>query len=245
VPPAELLAERLAGVLAVLYLLFNEGYTASSGDQLIRVDLCAEAIRLTELVHGLMPDEPEVDGVLALMLTAHARRAARVGADGELITLEEQDRDRWDHAEIARAIELLRAALSRGRAGPYQLQAAIAACHAEAPDVGATDWAQIAALYELLNAQAPSPVVSLNRAVAVAMAGDPAGGLSIVEELSADGALTGYYLLEATRADLLRRGGRPAEAAVAYERALALEPSGPERRFLARRLDEVRRAATR
>ena len=243
VPPAELLPERLGGVLGVLYLLFNEGYSASSGERLIRVDLCAEAIRLAELVRALMPDQPEVAGVLALMLLAHARRAARVGPNGALITLEEQDRARWDRAEIERGTALLRTALRHGVAGPYQLQAAIAACHAEAADADATDWAQIAALYELLSATAPSPVVTLNRAVAVSMAGNPDGGLALVEELSAGGELAGYHLLEATRADLLRRQGRHREAAAAYARALALEPSVPERRFLERRLAEVAAAA--
>ena len=169
VPPADLLTERLAGVLAVLYLLFNEGYAASSGDRLIRVDLCAEAIRLAELVRRLMPDEPEVAGVLALMLMTHARREARVAPEGEPITLEEQDRGRWEHHEIARATELLRAALGSGEPGPYQLQAAIAACHAQAADADATDWPQIAALYGLLLECLPSPVVALNRAVAIAM----------------------------------------------------------------------------
>jgi RNA polymerase sigma-70 factor (ECF subfamily) len=242
VPPAQLLPGRLAGVLAVLYLLFNEGYAASSGDRLIRVDLCREAIRLAELLQRLMPGEPEVAGLLALMLLAHARQDARVGPGGELITLEEQDRDRWDHAEIARATGLLRAALRHGATGPYQLQAAIAACHAEAADAATTDWAQIAALYGLLAAMAPSPVVELNRAVAVAMAGRPDHALEIVDGLSDAGDLDGYHLLEATRADLLRRAGRAAEAAVAYARALALAPSRPERRFLERRLAEVRAA---
>ena len=187
-----------------------------------------------------MPDEPEVAGLLALMLLAHSRTEARVGRGGELITLEEQDRDRWDHGEIARATGILRAALRHGATGPYQLQAAIAACHAEATDAAATDWAQIAALYGLLAAMAPSAVVQLNRAVAVAMAGRPERALEIVDDLSGGGDLDGYHLLDATRADLLRRAGRNDEAAGAYTRALALAPSEPERRFLERRLAEVR-----
>jgi RNA polymerase sigma-70 factor (ECF subfamily) len=242
VPPTHLLPDRLAGVLAVLYLLFNEGYLASSGERLIRVDLCREAIRLAELLQRLMPDEPEVAGLRALMLLTHARRHARVGPDGELITLEEQDRGRWEHTEIARATGLLRAALRHGATGPYQLQAAIAACHAEAADAAATDWAQIAALYGALAAMTPSPVVELNRAVAVAMAGRPDRALEIVDDLSGGGDLGGYHLLEATRADLLRRAGRAGEAEVAYARALTLAPSEPERRFLERRLAEVRAA---
>jgi RNA polymerase sigma-70 factor, ECF subfamily len=243
VPPAELLPERLAGVLTVLYLLFNEGYAASSGERLIRTDLCMEAIRLTALLSRLMPAEPEVTGLLVLMRLIHARRDARVGPDGELITLEEQRRELWDHDEIDRATERLREALAQGAPGPYQLQAAIAACHAEAADAAATDWAQIAALYELLAAAAPSPIVSLNGAVAVAMAGDLDRGLALVDELAAGGALERYHLLEATRADLLRRQGRDAEALVAYERALALAPSEPERRYLTRRCNELDTAA--
>ena len=243
VPPAELLPERLAGVLTVLYLLFNEGYAASSGEHLIRTDLCMEAIRLTVLLSRLMPAEPEVTGLLVLMRLIHARRNARVGPDGELITLEEQRRELWDHHEIDRATERLREALAQGAPGPYQLQAAIAACHAAAADAAATDWAQIAALYELLAAAAPSPIVSLNGAVAVAMAGDLDRGLALVDELAAGGALERYHLLEATRADLLRRLGRDAEALVAYERALALAPSEPERRYLTRRCNELDTAA--
>jgi RNA polymerase sigma-70 factor, ECF subfamily len=239
VPPAAVLPERLAGVLAVLYLMFNEGYTASSGDELMRVDLCAEAIRLTELLVGLMPSEPEIAGLLALMLLQHSRRDARVGTDGELVSLEQQDRARWDRAEIGRGVGVLEAALQRGEAGPYLLQAAIAACHASALDVESTDWTQIAGLYELLVSVLPSPVVRLNRAVAVAMAGDLDAGLALVAELAEAGQLSGYHLLDATRADLLRRRGDPAQAAAAYERALAQAPSEAERRYLTRRLAEV------
>ncbi len=239
VPPAHLLPERTSGVLVVLYLMFNEGYGASSGDDLIRVGLCQEAIRVTRALRELMPDEPEVSGLLALMLLQHARRAARVSADGELVTLEHQDRSRWNAAEIQQGTELLEAALRRGHAGTYQLQAAVAACHAQAATAADTDWQQIAALYGLLEANSPSPVVRLNRAVAVAMGGDLDGGLAIVEELSADGRLQNYYLLDATRADLLRRRGDTAQATTAYQRALALAPSETERRYLMRRLEEL------
>jgi RNA polymerase sigma-70 factor (ECF subfamily) len=239
VPPAGLLRERLAGVLAVLYLMFNEGYAASSGVDLVRADLCAEAIRLTELLVELMPTEPEAAGLLALMLLQHSRRDARIGADGELITLEQQDRAAWDRAEIDRGVAVLEAALHRGPAGPYQLQAAIAACHATARDAASVDWPQIAGLYELLAAALPSPVVCLNRAVAVAMAGDLDRGLAMVTELADAGELSGYHLLDATRADLLRRRGDLAQAAAAYQQALARAPSEPERRYLTRRLAEV------
>ena len=239
VPPAALLPERLASVLAVLYLMFNEGYAASSGDDLVRADLCAEAIRLTELLVELMPSEPEAAGLLALMLLAHSRRDARVGPSGELVTLEHQDRARWDRAEIDRGVAVLAAALRHGLAGPYQLQAAIAACHATAADAESADWPQIAGLYELLAAALPSPVVRLNRAVAVAMAGDLDRGLALVSELADAGELPGYHLLDATQADLLRRRGDLTQAAAAYQRALARAPSEPERRYLAQRLAEV------
>jgi RNA polymerase sigma-70 factor, ECF subfamily len=240
VPPAHLLPERTAGVLAVLYLMFNEGHSATSGTELIRASLCDEAIRLARALRELMPDEPEVLGALALMLLHHSRRNARVGADGELITLEEQDRGRWDTVEIAEGLRLLESALRQQQVGPYQLQAAIAACHARTETVANTDWQQIANLYALLEQQLPSPVVRLNRAVAVAMAGDIDAGLAIVDELGADGRLEGYYLLEATRADLLRRRGDHAAAASAYERAQPLAPSEVERRYLLSRLQEVR-----
>lgn len=239
VPPAHLLAERTAGVLAVLYLMFNEGYAASSGSEGVRADLCNEAIRLTRALHQLMPAEPEVTGALALMLLQHSRRNARFGADAELITLEEQDRDRWEQADIREGVDLLDGALPRGQVGPYQLQAAIAACHARAASAADTDWDQIAGLYTLLHEQLPSPVVRLNHAVAVAMSGHIDQALSIVDELSDQGALERYYLLDATRADLLRRVGDRAAAAAAYARALPLAPSEVERRYLRRRLSEI------
>ncbi len=239
VPPAEMLPERTGGVLAVLYLLFNEGYSASAGEQLIRAPLCAEAIRLTRILAQLMPDEPEVSGLLALMLLNDSRRSARVSAAGDLITLEDQDRSLWDRAEIAEAVAILDAVLRRRAVGPYQLQAAIGACHAQAPAAGETDWADIAGLYALLLEQVPSPVIELNRAVAVAMAGDLEGGLALVDALAAQGTLAEYHLLDATRADLLRRRGAFDEAAAAYRRALEGVRSEPERRFLERRLVEV------
>jgi RNA polymerase sigma-70 factor (ECF subfamily) len=243
VPPAHLLPERTAGVLAVLYLMFNEGHSASSGTELIRAGLCDEAIRLGRALHQMMPDEPEATGALALMLLHHSRRHARVGGDGELITLEEQDRGRWNRMEIHEGLRLLESALRRRQVGPYQLQAAIAACHARAASAADTDWREIAGLYALLEGQMPSPVVRLNRAVAVAMAGEIEAGLAIVDELSADARLEGYYLLEATRADLLRRRGDRAAAAAAYERALPLAPSEVERRYLLSRLQEVGRSS--
>jgi RNA polymerase sigma-70 factor, ECF subfamily len=239
VPPAHLLPERTTGVLAVLYLLFNEGYSASAGGDLIRHDLTVEAIRLGRLLAGLMPDEPETTGLLALMLLQDARSAARIDAQGDLVSLEDQDRTRWDRAKIAEGIAMLEAALRRQRAGPYQLQAAIAACHADAARAGDTDWAQIALLYGELGKLARSPVIELNRAVAVAMAEGPEAGLALVDELAADDELSGYYLLPATRADLLRRLDRKAEAAASYRAALKLAPTEPERRYLAKRLSEV------
>ena len=239
VPPAHLLPDRTTGVLAVLYLLFNEGYAASGGPNLIRANLCNEAIRLARALTKLMPDAPEARGLLALMLFHDSRRGARLDDAGDLITLEDQDRGRWDAAEIAEASALLDRALRERRAGPYQLQAAIAACHANAPRADETDWHEIAGLYELLLEQLPTPVVELNRAVAVAMARGPADGLALVDQLGSAPPLQGYYLLHATRADLLRRLQRPGEAAEAYREALALVGSDAERRFLARRLAEV------
>jgi RNA polymerase sigma-70 factor (ECF subfamily) len=239
VPPAHLLPERTTAVLGVLYLLFNEGYTASAGADLIRQSLSGEAIRLARLVATLMPDEPEAGGLLALLLLHDARRATRVDEAGDLITLEDQDRTRWDAAEIAEGVEVLDRALRQGRPGPYQVQAAIAACHATATAAADTDWPQIAALYGQLAQFVPSPVVELNRAVAVAMADGPAAGLVLVEKLAAGDDLAGYHLLPATRADLLRRLGRTGEAADAYRAALDLVGTEAERRYLVRRLAEL------
>jgi RNA polymerase sigma-70 factor (ECF subfamily) len=239
VPPAHLLPERTVAVLAVLYLLFNEGYAATAGADLVRRSLCAEAIRLTRVLVSLMPDEPEASGLLALMLLHDARRDARVDATGDLVPLEEQDRRRWDRRAIDDGLHLLDAAIRRGQPGPYQVQAAIVACHATADTASATDWTEIAALYGELERMVPSPVVRLNRAVAVAMADGPAAGLALVEPLVESGVLAGYYLLPATRADLLRRLGRRDEAAAAYRGALALSATDAERRYLERRLAEV------
>jgi RNA polymerase sigma-70 factor, ECF subfamily len=238
VPPGHLLPERTGGVLAVLYLLFNEGYAATAGADLVRQDLCAEAIRLARTLAMLMPDEPEALGLLSLMLLHNARRAART--DGaELITLEDQDRARWDASGIDEGLAHLDAALRHNRAGAYQLQAAIAACHATAADAADTDWKEIALLYERLAQLVPSAVVELNRAVAVAMADGPAAGLEMVDALDDSGALAGYHLLPATRADLLRRLGRHAQAAAAYREALELATADVDRRYLTRRLAEV------
>ena len=239
VPPAHLLPERTGGVLAVLYLLFNEGYKASAGPDLVRTDLCGEAIRLARVLYALMPDEPEAAGLLALMLFQHSRRLARVDEDGQLVTLDEQDRSRFNRAEIDEAGALLERALARQSAGPYQLQAAIAACHAQSPHPDATDWERVATLYERLLEVMPHPVVALNHAIAVAMAEGPDQGLALVDELDASGELSDYHLLHATRADLLRRLGRGGEARAAYIRALELAPSDTERRFLSRRLEET------
>ena len=239
VPPAHLLSERTVSVLGVLYLLFNEGYAASAGADLVRQNLTAEAIRLARILAQMLPDEPEVGGLLALLLLHDARRAARVDATGELVPLEDQDRSRWDASQIAEGTRLLEAALQRGRPGPYQVQAAIAACHATAAEAADTDWAQIAALYGQLARLVPSAVVRLNRAVAVGMRDGPAAGLALVEQLERTGELAGYHLLPATRADLLRRLGRRDEAAAAYREALELAPTEPERRYLARRLTET------
>jgi RNA polymerase sigma-70 factor, ECF subfamily len=239
VPPAHLLPERTPGVLGVLYLLFNEGYSATAGADLVRQNLSAEAIRLARVLATLMPDEAEAAGLLALMLLHDARRPARLDAHGDLVTLEDQDRGKWDAAEIAEGVTVLDGALRRGQPGPYQVQAAIAACHATAAAPQETDWAQIAALYEQLAWFLPTPVVELNHAVAVGMAQGPAAGLPLVAALEESGKLAGYHLLPATRADLLRRLGRLAEAAVAYREALELASTDAERRFLSRRLAET------
>ncbi len=238
VPPKDLLPERVGGVLAVVYLLFNEGYSASHG-QLVRESLCDEAIRLARLLAELMPEEPEVLGLLALMLLHDARRATRVDADGVLVTLDHQDRSRWSRAEIAEGDAILERALRMRRPGPYQVQAAIAACHATATSPDETDWLQIAALYGELARLAPSPVVELNRAVAVGMADGPQAGLALVDALLESGELADYHLLPAVRADLLQRLGRRAEAAASYREALALASTASERTHLERRLAEV------
>ena len=239
VPPAELLPQRLPGVLAVLYLMFNEGYAATTGADLLRPDLCGEAIRLARLLARLMPDQPEVLGLYALMLLHNARRNARISDAGELVTLADQDRASWQQDEIDEGVTLLESALDHGDVGPYQLQATIAAYHATATTAAETDWAAIAHLYRRLAEVMPSPVVALNRAVAVAMAEGPAAGLAQVDELSTDRTLSGYYLLPAVRADLLRRLSRKDEAALAYQRAFELAATDTERNYLARRLAEV------
>jgi RNA polymerase sigma-70 factor (ECF subfamily) len=239
VPPAHLLPERLPGVLGVLYLLFNEGYSASAGADLVRQNLSAEAIRLARVLVRLMPSEPEASGLLALMLLHDARRSARLDAAGDLVTLEDQDRSLWSPASISEGVAVLQDALRLGRPGPYQIQAAIAACHATAATAGETDWAQISLLYERLLEFLPTPVVRLNHAVAVGMASGPADGLRLIEALSDDGALAGYHLLPATRADFLRRLGRRPEASAAYASALELAGTDAERRYLARRLAET------
>jgi RNA polymerase sigma-70 factor, ECF subfamily len=240
VPPASALPQRVPGVLAVLYLVFNEGYSASAGNDLIRRDLCDRAVALTRVLAELLPAEPEAKGLLALMLFHRARQAARVNDRGDLVTLEDQDRARWDQAQIQQARRYLEDALAAGRPGQYQIQAAIAGCHATAATALATDWPRIARLYQYLADMTGSPVVELNRAVAVAMADGPAAGLALLQRLEAGGALAGYYLLPASRADFLRRLGRNEEAASAYEEAEALADTGPERRFLSARLAETR-----
>jgi RNA polymerase sigma-70 factor (ECF subfamily) len=231
VPPGHLLPERLPAVLHVLYLLFNEGYGDPS-----QTRLAQEAIRLARVLAMLMPDEPEAHGMLALMLLHDARRAGRIDASGELVTLEEQDRSRWDQAQIAEGAAILERALRRGRAGPFQIQAAIAACHATAPAAAETDWPQIAGLYGELARVAPSAIVDLNRAVAIGMADGAEAALPLVDEIAGTGQLDAYYLLHATRADLLRRAGRSSEAGESYRAALGLAPTEAERRFLRRRL---------
>ena len=245
VPARELLPERLQAVLGVVYLVFNEGYATTADDGLVRPDLCAEAIRLGRLLVELMPDESEAAGLLALMLLHDARRTTRVGPDGALVPLEEQDRSKWSRPAIDEGLALLDRALAVRRRGPYQVQAAIAALHARAARAADTDWPQIAALYRGLVSEQPSAVIALNAAVALAMAEGPAQGLAWIERLESGGELAGYHLLPAARADLLRRLGRPVEAAAAYGVALAQVRTRPERLYLERRLRECRGEASR
>ncbi len=238
-PPRDRLAERLDGVMLVVYLVFTEGYAATSGKVWIRRQLCQEAIRLGRLMCELIPRNPELRALLALMLLHDSRRIARSGPDDEIVTLEEQDRELWDRQEIAEGVPLLEAALRDGASGEYALQAAIVALHARAKRAEDTDWPQIVHLYDALLRKRPSPVVELNRAAAVAMAEGPSSGLELLAALEAKGELNGYHLLPAARADLLRRQGRWPEAAESYRQALALVANDPERRFLARRLEEA------
>jgi RNA polymerase sigma-70 factor, ECF subfamily len=239
VPRKEDLPERLAAVLACVYLIFNEGHTATEGPSLARPDLCAEAIRLARLVVELLPDEPEARGLLALALLTDARRPARIEASGQFVPLEDQDRTFWDRTKIAEGTAILDAALPYRRPGQYQIQAAIAALHAAAPSPDKTDWFQIAALYGGLLRHTPTPVVELNAAAALAMAAGVTEGLNWIESLEERGALAEYHLLPAAKADLLRRAGRNAEAAAAYRAALALVTNPAERGYLERRLREV------
>ncbi|WAM27196.1 RNA polymerase sigma factor [Myxococcus sp. NMCA1] len=239
IPEPEALAERTEGVLHTLYLVFSEGYAATDGPALLRVDLCEEALRLARLARSLLPGDAEVASLRALMLLHHSRRRARVAADGGLVLLDRQDRSLWDGAQRDEGLAELDAALAMGARGAYTVQAAIAALHAQAPRAEDTDWAQIAALYARLVVLTPGPVVALNHAAAVAMARGPEHGLSLVDDLEASGRLADYHLLPAARADLLRRLGRKDEAVSAYRRALAMVRTAPERRFLEARLREL------
>jgi RNA polymerase sigma-70 factor, ECF subfamily len=239
VPGPAALPERLSAVQAVLYLIFNEGYSASSGDSLVRRELCTEAIRLARTLVELMPDNPESMALLALMLLHDSRRDARSNGDGDLVPLEEQDRSLWHQDQIVEGIRLVERALGRRNAGPYQLQAAIAAVHAEAGTARATDWKQIAALYAILDAGQASPIISLNHAVAVAMSESLERGLAMIDALGFGGELDAYHLYHAARADLLRRMGRHGEALESYHRGLALTANGVELRYLRRRISEL------
>lgn len=241
VPPPELLEERMSGVLAVLYLIFNEGY-GGSGAAFVRDDLCAEAIRLTRILVELVPDDTEALGLLALELLQNARRATRIDAQGTLVPLEEQDRTRWDPDQIDEALSLLEATPSEGRFGSYQLQAAIAACHSTARSARATDWLAVSGLYGQLLAQTDSPIVRLNAAIAIGMADGPVAGLAALSPIEEGGELAGYHLLPAARADFERRLGMHRAAAGSYRAALGTAPSEPERRYLQRRLAEVESA---
>jgi RNA polymerase sigma-70 factor (ECF subfamily) len=245
VPDTNEMPARLDAVLTVIYLVFNEGYAATRGERLIRADLCAEAIRLGQLVRMLMTPQPptEATGLVALMLLHHSRHEARLDEAGDLVLLEEQDRSRWDQQKIAEALPLVEEAL-RGEPGPFTLQAAIAALHCQATHAEDTDWPQIVRLYDLLERLQPSPVVSLNRAVAVAMVAGPQPALALIDAVAATGDLDDYHLLHAARADLLRRAGSSKEAAKSYARALSLATNDKERRFLERRLREVQSPAT-
>jgi len=244
VPSGDELSNRLDSVLRVIYLVFNEGYAASSGESLTRHDLSGEAIRLARLMAELLP-EAEAQGLLAMMLLHESRRAARSASNGDLILLEDQDRSLWNRAQIAEGVALVERALSSRRFGPYSLQAAISALHAEAPSAAATDWAQIVALYDVLLRMEVSPVVELNRAVAITMRGEPEGGpevgLALVDAILAGGELSDYRLAHAARADFCRRLGKTDEAQAAYERALSLTKQEPERRFFERRLAELKK----
>ena len=239
VPSREELPDRLSAVLTAIYLVFNEGYSASAGESLLRPDLSSEAIRLARLLVSLMPAEPEALGILALMLLHDARREARVGVDGAVVPLEEQDRLRWDRAKIVEGLDILERAIAMRRRGPYQLQAAIAALHSKASTAAATDWTQIAALYGALHQMVPTAVVELNAAAAVAMVSGPEAGLVWIERVDAGGALGDYHLLPAARADLLRRAGRGREAGEHYRRAIVVARNPAERLYLERRLREV------
>jgi RNA polymerase sigma-70 factor, ECF subfamily len=242
IPPDHVLPDRLSSVLAVIYLVFTEGYAASSGDRIVRRELCEEAIRLGRVLVELMPDEPEARGLLALMLLQNSRRTARTNESGDLVLLEDQDRSTWDRSMIEEGLTLAGEAFTRAPPAPYVLQAGIAATHAVAASFEETNWQKIVALYDLLVEQMASPVVQLNRAVAVAMRDGPGAGLALIDSLLEEGRLDRFHLLHSARGELLRRAGRSQEAEAAYRHALALEQTGPERRYLEGRLAELRSA---